>query len=268
MKHLRGLITLTLTLITASLVASAHAQTPPSEIGVIVMHGKSGSPEKYVDGLASELKQAGFQVANLDMPWSGNRHYDATMAGAVNEITAALDAMRTKGTKKVFVSGHSQGGLFALYYGGLQTVDGVIAIAPGGSHGSPAFVDKLGSHVATAKGMIDAGRGNETGRFADFEASKGTFPITTTAAIYYDWFNPDGTHNMSFVTSRVKSTTPVLYVAPSRDYPALSKSKQANFSALPPHPQTRLYEPGSDHLGSPSAAAEEIVRWINQVAGQ
>lgn len=268
MKRLRNIFALALLLPTAGVMSTANAQTPPSEIGIVVMHGKGGNPGKYVDGLASELGQAGFQVANIEMPWSGNRHYDVNIDGTVNEITAALDAMRGKGAKKVFVSGHSQGGLFALLYAGRQQVDGVIAIAPGGSHGSQAFRDKLGSHVATAKGMIDAGRGNETERFADFEGSKGASPVTTTATIYFDWFNPDGQHNMDFVTSRVKSGTPVLYVAPTRDYPTLSKSRQENFSALPPNPQTRLYEPSSDHLGSPSAAAAELIRWVNQVVGQ
>ena len=47
-------------------------------------------------------------------------------------------------------------------------------------------------HVGVAKGMIDSGRGNETERFADHEGSKGSYPIVTSAAIYYDWFNPDG----------------------------------------------------------------------------
>lgn len=268
MKRLRNIFVLALSLPAAGVMSSANAQTPPAEIGIVVMHGKGGNPGKYVDGLASELGQAGFQVANIEMPWSGNRHYDVNMDGAVIETTTALDAMRAKGAKKVFVSGHSQGGLFALLYAGRQQVDGVIAIAPGGSHGSPAFRDALGGHVGVAKGMIDAGRGNETERFADFEVSKGTTPVMATAAIYFDWFNPDGQHNMDFATSRVKSGTPVLYVAPTRDYPTLSKSRQANFSALPPHPQTRLVEPSSDHLGSPSATAAEIVRWVNQVAGQ
>ena len=267
-KYLRNIFALTLSLLAASIMPTANAQTPPSEIGIVVMHGKGGNPGKYVDGLASELGQAGFQVANIEMPWSGNRHYDVDMDGAVIEITTSLDAMRAKGAKKVFVSGHSQGGLFALLYAGRRQVDGVIAIAPGGSHGSPSFRDALGSYVGKAKGMIDTGRGNETAQFADFEGSKGVYPVTATAAIYFDWFNPDGAHNMDFVTPRVKSGTPVLYVAPSRDYPSLSKSKLANFSALPATPQTRLVEPSSDHLGSPSAASAEIVRWINHVVGQ
>jgi predicted N-acetyltransferase YhbS len=35
------------------------------------MHGKGGSPTKYVSDLASSLKDEGYLVANLEMPWSG-----------------------------------------------------------------------------------------------------------------------------------------------------------------------------------------------------
>lgn len=59
----------------------------------------------------------------------------------------------------------------------------------------------------------------------------------------------------------------MLYVAPKRDYPGLVKSKHENFAALLPHPQTRMYEPDSDHLNAPGAAAAEVILWIRQIAG-
>ena len=133
-----------ITLATSLLSPSVHAQASASEIGVVVMHGKGGNPGKFVDKLAQALEQAGCQVANLEMPWSARRQYDANMDGAAQEITAALDAMRAKGAKKLFVAGHSQGGLFTLYYGSRQSADGWIAIAPGGNHGAPDFRNALG----------------------------------------------------------------------------------------------------------------------------
>lgn len=39
------------------------------------------------------------------------------------------------------------------------------------------------------------------------------------------------------------------------------------FRELPANPLTRLYEPSSDHLGAPSASADEIVRWTKEVGG-
>lgn len=242
-------------------------QAGASQVGVVVMHGKGGNPGKHVNGLAYELEHAGFLVANLEMPWSARRHYDVDMNGAANEITAALAALRAQGAQKVFVAGHSQGGLFALYYGGRHAVDGLIAIAPGGQVDADSFVKALGQHVSAAKAMVDAGRGDETASFGDFEGSRGTNTVATTAAIYLNWFDPNGAHTTR-AFKNVKVGIPVLYVGPKQDYPGLIAGKRANFGSLPQHPLTRLYEPESSHLAAPSAAAEEIVQWVKQVAGR
>ncbi len=261
-------ITIAALLTLAVSIFSPHvlAQSPASEIGVVVMHGKAGSPARWVDELASALEKEGYQVANLEMTWSKNRQYDVDMKDSASEITAALNNMRANGAKKLFVAGHSQGGLNALLYGGEQSVDGLIAIAPGGSHGAKVFRDALGGYVGKAKGMIDDGKGSEKSEFADQEGSKGTFPVSTTAANYYNWFNPDGPHNMDYAVRHVRDGTPVLYIAPTRDYPSLKKDKQSHFGALPSHSLTRMYEPETDHLNSPSVSAPEIIRWIGKVA--
>lgn len=266
MHGLRNSVVFLLAVVFSLLSPSLQAAPSASEIGVVVMHGKGGRPGKFVDVLASALEKEGFQVANLEMPWSGSRHYDVDMNGAVDEITRALDAMRAKGVQKVFVAGHSQGGLFALHYGGLHKVDGIIAIAPGGQVDANAYVSALGKYVAEARRMVNEGRGNEKAAFGDYEGSRGATTVTTTAAIYLDWFDPNGAHT-SRVFKNVMPGTPVLYVAPKRDYPSLVKSKYDNFGALPPNPQTRMYEPDADHLNSPGAAAPEIILWIRQNAG-
>jgi pimeloyl-ACP methyl ester carboxylesterase len=242
-----------------------YAQTPVSEIGVVIMHGKGGSPYRWVIELAQALEFEDYQVANLEMPWSKGRQYDVDVKTAENEVTAAMDALRAKGVKKVFVAGHSQGGWFALYYGGQQIVDGLIAIAPGGQVDSPPFRRELGGYVERAKRMIDEGRGNEKATFEDYEGSRGNNPITTTAAIYWSWFNPDGTQTSS-VPRKVKPGAPVLYVVPTRDYPGLSGRKRTDFGALPENPLTRLYEPEASHMEAPAASSEEIIRWIREVA--
>lgn len=242
-----------------------HASPPASEIGVVVMHGKGGQPGKNVNELAAAFERAGFQVANLEMPWAGRRQYDVALSGGIDEITRALDGMRAKGARRVFLAGHSQGGLFALYYAGLHRVDGVLAIAPGGQVDAGAFVTNLSSHVARARQMVGEGRGNDRSDFGDYEGSRGTNTITTTAAIYLDWFDPGGALTTR-VFGRVKEGTPVLYVAPVRDHPGLAKSKRRNFGALPDHQKTRMYEPNSGHLNAPAASSEEAVAWIRQIS--
>lgn len=237
-----------------------------SDIGVVVMHGKGGSPQRWVNELADALAKEGFQVANLEMPWSRKRGYDVGIKGGVDEISQALDAMRAKGAHKVFVAGHSQGGLFALYYAGLNHVDGVIAVAPGGQVDSGTISTAVSSYVAQAKDMIKEGRGDEKASFIDAEGSRAPNPITTTASIYFEWFDPYGALT-SRVFRKVIGGTPVLYIGPLRDYPGLAQSKGENYGWLPSHPKKRMYEPNTDHMHAPGDSAIEIIHWINDVAG-
>jgi dienelactone hydrolase len=242
-----------------------HAQTPASQVGIVIMHGKGGSPTKHVSDLASSLKDEGYLVANLEMPWSGSRNYDVGVGDGVKEVETALAGLRGQGAQKVFVAGHSQGGLFALHVGGKVATDGVIAIAPGGNVGSKVFREKLGEYVEQARAMIAAGKADEKTRFYDYESSKGTYPIFTTPAAYVGWFDPDGAMNQSSAAANVGFGVPVLYVGPTRDYPGLIGIKRTTFAALPENSLHKLYEPDASHLEAPSASREEIVRWMGEV---
>ena len=242
------------------------AQSAQTRIGIVVMHGKGGSPAKYVAELASGLELKDYLVANLEMPWSGARSYDAPVAAAESEVEAALGALRSKGATHLFVAGHSQGGLFALYFGGRHPLDGIIAIAPGGNVASPTYRERLGDSLSHARELIAAGRADEKTRLQDFEGSRGMYTIWCTPANYLSWFDPDGAMNELKAIKSVDPKVPVLFIGPTGDYPPLQASRQMMFHALPANPLTRLYEPDSSHLGAPAASIEEIVHWTAQVA--
>lgn len=244
----------------------AVAGSGDSRIGIVVMHGKGGSPTKFVAGLAGQLEQQGFLVANLEMPWSGRREYDVTVAAAEAEVEAALNSLRSKGANRLFVAGHSQGGLFALHFGVGHTVDGIIAIAPGGNVASQMFREKLSDSVELARRLAAEGKGDDKARFMDFESSRGTNTIVTTPRIYLDWFAPEGAMNQLQASKALNPAIPVLFVAPTGDYPGLQRVKQQMFDALPRNPRTKLHEPEASHLGAPSAAAGEIVEWTSAIA--
>lgn len=252
--------------LTPPFAASAQPATPA--IGIVVMHGKGGSPNRWVSDLAAGLENKGYLVANLEMPWSGKRDYDADVTKAEQEINSALEALRSKGAKKVFVAGHSQGGVYTLYYASKQPLDGAILIAPGGSVASKIYLEKVGESVSLARKMIADGKGGERSQFMDYEGSKGTLQVHTTAAIYLTWFDPEGAMNQVKSSKALPPTLPVLYISPSNDYPGLRQIRQSMFSALPGTPLTRLYEPVSDHLGAPRASIDEILRWTAEVAAR
>ncbi|HLJ39678.1 MAG TPA: alpha/beta fold hydrolase [Steroidobacteraceae bacterium] len=230
------------------------------------MHGKGGSPSGHVEPLASALEQKGYLVANLEMPWSKGRGYDAPVADAVTQVSSALEDLRRRGATRLFVAGHSQGGLFALYFGGQQRVDGIVAIAPGGNAASPAQRDRLGRSVAQARRLVADGKANDRTRFLDFEGSRGTYEVECTAANYLSWFDPEGAMNELRAVKSVNAAVPVLFIVPTGDYAPLQNAKQLFFGSLPANPRTRLYEPDSGHLDAPSASIEEIVHWTTEVA--
>jgi pimeloyl-ACP methyl ester carboxylesterase len=255
--------------LTAALpLTAASAQTKTTNIGIVIMHGKGGSPARLVNTLAEALEGKGLLVASLEMPWAGNRNYDKDITGAEQEVSAALNDLRGKGAKKVFIAGHSQGAVFALHYAGKHPVDGLIIIAPGGNVGTRFYQQKVGTSVERARSLIASGKGNERDGFDEFEGGKGNWTVNTTAAIYFSWFDPDGAMNQMKSSRALPQTLPVLHVAPTSDYPALQRSRQAMFDALPDHSLKRLYEPDTDHRGAPAASADEIARWTAEVAAR
>ena len=255
-------------IIAVGITHSSIAQTRSPVIGIVIMHGKGGSPMWHVPGLASSLEGKGYLVANLEMPWSGKRDYDVNVGAALSEVESALDTLRGKGAQKLFVAGHSQGGLFALYFGGKQSVDGIIAIAPGGDVSNPVFREKLGKSVDLARKLVAEGKGAEKTWLSDYENAKGTYRIFTTPSAYFSWFDPDGATNQTAAVERMNPQVPVLFIVPTGDYPGLRKVKDHFFSRLPKNPLSKLYEPESSHVNAPSASLDEIVRWTTEVAGR
>jgi pimeloyl-ACP methyl ester carboxylesterase len=248
------------------LLVGLNARADAPKVGVVVMHGKGGSPTKHVSELAAALESHGFLVANLDMPWSGRREYDVDVGTAESEVASALAALRQKGADKVFVAGHSQGGLFALYFGGRHRIDGIVAIAPGGNVGNPMFRERLAEPVASARKLVADGKGQEKTRLSDYENAKGTYPIVTTPSAYLTWFDPEGAMNQTLAMRNIKADTPVLFIVPTNDYPGLQRVKQEMFDLLAKHPLTKLSEPHSNHLNAPTASIQEIESWIDAVA--
>ena len=223
---------------------------------------------RHMTPFVTGLESKGFLVANLEMPWSGRREYDVDVAAAEKEVTAALDGMRAKGAKKLFVAGHSQGGVFALHYASRNPLDGVIPIAPGGSVDAAVYAQNVGGAVALAQRMVAEGKGAERGVFKDYEGSKGTNDVHTTAAVYLTWFDPNGAMNQGKSSRAIPAAVPVLYVAPRNDYLGLMRFKSSMFAALPGNPLTRMADIDSDHLNAPRNSIEEIIRWTTEVAAR
>ncbi len=232
--------------------------------GFVVMHGKGGNPGRFVADLAAGLRGKGFLVENLEMAWSGRRNYDVDVAAAEAEVQQALERLRGQGARKVFVAGHSQGGLFAFHLGGRLALDGIVAIAPGGNVASELFRRELGASLEEARAYVAAGKGAERQRLLDHESR--TYPVSAVPAAYVTWFDPEGAMNEFRALKALPAGLPVLYVSPVRDYPGLRRLRDAVASELPKGPHTRVFEPDADHLNSPAASIDEIARWAGEAS--
>ena len=62
-----------------------------SGLGIVLLHGKGGTPTTGIEGLHESLKRAGALVEAPEMPWSARRIYDATYDQAMDEIDAAVE---------------------------------------------------------------------------------------------------------------------------------------------------------------------------------
>jgi len=236
------------------------ASAAPGDLGIVLMHGKGGSPSGYVRELASALKSKGYLVSTPVMPWSDRRIYDATFDEAMTEIDREVDSLRQKGAKLVVVAGHSLGANAALGYASSRDrAGGIIALAPGHAPELPRFTQRVGPDVARAKELIAAGKGKEKQRFSDVNQGR-VFDVQATAEVYLSWFDPEGPAVMPKSAASFKIPTPLLFVVGSRDPTA--PAKEYIFDKAPPHPGSRFVTMSADHTGVPAAAIDEILTWL------
>lgn len=238
----------------------AHAQKNP-QVGVVLLHGFGGSSMSMAP-LAYELREKGYAVSSLDMPWNDMRPHDVPVAAAEKLVIDALQALRAKGARKLFLAGFSKGGLFAAYMTARTNVDGLIAIAPNGGSNT----NRNAATLEQARKLIAEGKGDERIMLDQYSPiANRSYPTITVPSAYVTWFEPDGPMNGPRIYRDLPAGVPILLVVPTRDLENLRQAKDAIFAGLPPHPLHRLYEPDSNHIGAVNASATEAARWVSQV---
>jgi len=248
-------------LITA--LAGHGARAGNNELGVLMMHGKGGSPEGYISELVAALRAKGYLVSAPALPWSKERIYDASYEDAMGEIDREVQSLRGKGAKLVVVGGHSLGANAALGYGALRGgVDGIIALAAAHSPESPNYAKRLGGEVSRARSLVASGKGKDRQRFSDL--NQGTLvEVMASAEVYLSWMAPEGHAVMPRSAASFKAPTPLLFVNGLADRTA--SGKEVIFDKAPPHPKSRFVTVGSDHFGVPSVAIGEVTAWLDSL---
>jgi pimeloyl-ACP methyl ester carboxylesterase len=238
------------------LIAQVLAQT----IGIVLMHGKTGSPNAVIDRLATTLQGAGNLIETPEMCWSRRRIYDRPFLDCLTEIDSAIAQLKGHGAGRIVVAGMSQGGDAALAYGARRAnLARIIAVAPAAPKRQVGLRD-IAQSVAQARELVAAARGNETASFFDRNVG-GIFPVRTTATIYLSYLDPQGPANM--LDSIRKLQAPLLWVAGSAD--PSQTGANAEFTQAPVNPLNRFVTVASAHLGTPDAARDAVLAWLPEL---
>jgi pimeloyl-ACP methyl ester carboxylesterase len=215
--------------------------------GVVLIHGKAGG-QGPLQPLAQALKARGATVLLPRMSWtSGYRTYDQTLG----EVQAAVSRLKAGGASRIVLAGHSLGANISMGYAArVGGVDAVVALAPG--HRPDFIASQTGESLAQAKAMVAAGQGAQKAKFLDFNQGR-TFPITTTAEAYLNFFDPSGPAAQAAQASGVRA--PTLWVIGTGDRPAMND--RAAYSG------TRLVVE-ADHQTTPRVAVAAVIDWLQK----
>ena len=261
-----ALLGLTLAL-SAGIGVSLPAQAQ-NRLGVILMHGKQGSPAFGRTGLpaiASSLQSDGDLVILPTMPWSVGawETIRMTVDQAFDLIDGYAARLRGQGATRIVVAGQSLGANIALSYAVERgNVAGVVMAAPGHN---PGFLyrsnDRVRMDVDRALELVKTGRGDQG--FSGPDNNQGnSFTVSTTAAIYASWMDPRGKASMDAQAPRLPAGIPLMMIVGDRD-PAYGHARSAWYAPAARNPYSRYVAVNADHVATPYVASKQIIDWIN-----
>jgi dienelactone hydrolase len=240
-------------------VASSMSMAADAASGVVLLHGKDGTPRNVL-GLADAMKKNGFAVTTPEMPYSRNRNFDKAYQDMVPEINNAVAELMKQGVKRIFIAGHSLGANVALYYATRVSVDGVLAIAPGHTPELKGFASSVRDSVQLARKMVSEGKGDKIGVFDDYNQGRRE-TRKTTATIYLSYVDPDGLAVMPRNAAALKPGTAFLWVVGTQDL-MYERGPSYAFDKAPPNPNNKDVVVDGNHMNTPAIAAQEIVTWL------
>lgn len=255
MRYLRLLLPFTWTFLW-----SLWAFAAEGDVGIVLMHGKGANPPSVMR-LAGNLESKGYRVTTPIMAWSSIRGFDADYPRSLIEIGAAVKSLRDKGAKRIILAGHSLGANAAIAYAGSgHDIDGIIAIAPGHVPDVPRFRTAVAGSLKKARQMIAEGQSDSSASFLDLTRGT-TRTITTTAAIYLSYFDPEGLAAMPKSAAAIPRPSPFLWIIGNQD-PLLVLGDNYVFNKAPKHPRSSYLVVPGGHGDTPNVGAAPIIDWL------
>jgi dienelactone hydrolase len=239
-------------------LAPTQAQAA-EKLGVVVLHGKNGSPDKNITEVVRVLRNVGFLVSAPEMPWSRKRRFDVTYQQSLVEIGIAVEDLHVQGATQVALVGYSLGANAALAYtasrGGIFAL---VILAP--AHDPERHRNVFYADVHKAKEMLVSGRGRERSLFMDINLDK-DYDLSTTAEVYLSYNDPEGAAVMPRSAAQINPPLPILWVLGLND-PLTRLGRYYAFEKAPRHPKSQYEEISADHITVPAAAAPLVAEWL------
>ena len=268
----RALGRMGLALVLTLAVSAARAD---QKIGVVLLHGKLGSPigmggpgtQPVGARLMAALKGAGYLVAAPEMCWSKRRGFDKPRADCLAEIDTAVAGLKKDGATAIVVGGVSLGGNVAIEYGATHAgLLGVIGIGPADDARAKSGRPEIAAAIARARQLAAAGKGDQSDSFVDVNTgAQGSYPmaVNTTARIYLSFFDPA---TVGGIADRVaKLQAPILWIAGSAD-PTQREAETRVFALAPANPMNRFVRVQANHLTAADAGSDAVLAWLGELA--
>lgn len=231
--------------------------------GVVLLHGKGGTPTSMIEGLTEALKKEGAVVEVPELPWSARRIYDATYDQAMAEIDLAVQKLKWQGAARIVVAGHSLGANAAIGYAARREgLAAVIALAPGHLPEAWALRIRTKSAITRAKKLIAQGKGDIPDSFPDL-AQGIPFSVKATPNVYLSMFDPEGPAVIPRNAAAMPEV-PFLWIVGLAD-PIFFHGRDYGFDPGAKHPKSRYQVIPGMHLTTPFQARGTIVDWLKSL---
>jgi pimeloyl-ACP methyl ester carboxylesterase len=235
-------------------LAGTGSASAAGGIAIVLLHG-GGSSGSQFDDMVPVIERAGYRVVTPDMCWSQSRRYDESAQSCIGDVDKVVDRLKGEGYQRIVVGGHSQGGIFAIYYAANRPgLAGVIAFAPSGP---PIGMDSNNPSVAFAHRAIAAGRGDVPVDFGN-----GINPIIATPVDYLSWTGMESP--LYDIELLPRLTSPLLWVAGTED-PGQANAPD-RYKYAPPNALNQFVTVDADHFATPDAAVGQMIDWLNRLS--
>ena len=238
----------------AAFAAAVPAVAAGDKVAVVLLHG-GGSSGSQFDDMRPIVEKAGYRLVTPEMCWGQSRRYDKSAPACMADVDKSIERLKGEGYQRIVIAGHSQGGIFAIYYAANHTgLAGVIAFAPSGP---PVGMDSNNVTVVYAHRLVREGRGDIVTNFGG-----GINEIFATPNDYLTWTSIESPLYDLELLPRL--TAPILWVAGTQD--SGQRNAPERYKYAPANALNAFLTVEADHFATPDVAVGEMIKWLDRLS--